>query len=156
MIKPPSLQSTYTLVWSNDPALELPDDEAERERVLHRARLTGEWPTKAGHQPTLFHLRNLSRSDLNWIAGEQQMSSEHARPLAGIEADDLIVRLALEKIVNFGSVAAKHVRVGSQKRVATHETIDAIFAAVGEQGSQLLAEFANHIVKRAQNQLDPL
>jgi hypothetical protein len=156
LIKPPSLQSGYTLVWSQDPALDLPEDAAERERALHRAQLTGTWPIKSGHAPTTFHFRNLSRSDLNWIAGETTASTEHGRPLVGVESDDLLVRLALDNVDNFGTVAVKHARVGSQKKVATSETIDAIYEAVGEHGSALLAEFAQHIFKRAQHQLDPL
>lgn len=156
MIKPPSLQTTYTLVWSKDPALDLPEDEQERERKLRNAQLTGNWHEliKQGQQPTVFHFRNLSRSDLNWVVGETQMSSEHGRPLSSLESDDLMLRLALQSIDNLPGVTIKHGRVGSQKKVATPESIDAVFsAAVGES---ILSEFALHIAQRASHQLPPL
>lgn len=166
MIKSPSLQNGYTLVWSKDPALALPEDDAtktpeenaaERARVLRIARQTGQWPIAPGEQPTVFHFRNLSRSDLSWATGEQQDSSEHKRrKLSGLEVDDLLLRLALVKVENLPGVKVEHGRVGSQKRVATPETIDAIHEAARPDGAALLAELAILVVERAEQQIDPL
>lgn len=168
MIKPPSLQSTYTFVWSQDPALELPEVplvgtdaqraavELERGRILRVARQTGNYPLAEGQQPTVFHLRNLERSDISWINGEQGNSTEHGRPLSGLEADDLTVRLALTSIDNFGAHKLERKRLGSQRHVTTSETINALYAAVGEHGNDLIFEIARHIVQRANGVIDPL
>lgn len=170
MIKLPSLQTGYTLVWSGDPALDLPtapddasDDERkavaiERERLLRIARQTGNWPIRPGEQPTVFHFRNLSRSDLTWLTGETSYSTEHtvngqSRPLSVHESNDLMLRLALEKVENLGTLQVKHARIGSQKRVATPEVINAIHDA---GGSDILDEFVLIVSERATKQLDPL
>jgi hypothetical protein len=158
MIKPPSLQSSYTYVWSRDPALQLPEDPAEAERVLALARQTGNWaPIVAeGQSPTMFQLRPLERTDISWINGEAQLSSEHKRPLGSLEVDDLTVRLALKSIDNFGANKVTFARVGSMAYVAKPDIINAIHAACGEAGPELFRELAQHIVQRAMGVLPPL
>lgn len=168
MIKAPSLQSTYTLIWSGDPALDLPEIpeagkaeekeavQKERQRILRNARLTGNWPLKGSEPPTVFHFRNLSRSDLAWLTGEMEHSSEHGRPLSQLEANDLMIRLALERVDNLNGLQVKHAKLGSQKRVALPDVLNAIHSAGGELGAVILAELGTLVLERASNQLDPL
>lgn len=158
MIKVPSLQSEYSLIFSADPALSLPDDAEERDRVLRIARQTGNWTNLVtpGQVPTVFHFRNLEHTDIAWLDGEQQNSSEHNRPLGTIEYLTLAVRLALRSVENFGTHKVDHKPLGSQRKVATPAIINAIHAAAGKLGAELLTEFAVHIINRGSGQLDPL
>lgn len=158
MIKVPSLQSEYSLIFSGDPALSLPDDAEERSRVLRIAQQTGNWTAHVipGQVPTVFHFRNLEHTDIAWLDGEQQNSSEHNRPLGTIEYLTLAVRLALRSVENFGTHKVEHKPLGSQRKVATPAIVNAIHAAAGKLGAELLTEFAVHIINRGSGQLDPL
>lgn len=158
MIKAPSLQSEYSLIFSGDPALILPEDPAERTRVLSVAQQTGNWAALVapGQVPTVFHFRNLEHSDIAWLDGEFQSSTEHGRPLGQIEYLTLAVRLALKGVENFGTHKVEHKPLGSQRKVATPAIVNAIYAAAGKLGAELITEFAVHIINRGSGQLDPL
>lgn len=158
MIKAPSLQNEYSLIFSGDPALVLPDDETERERVLRVARITGQWGDliAPGQQPTVFHFRNLEQSDIAWLEGEHGHSTEQGRPLGSQEYLTLAVRLALRSVDGFGSHKVEHKPVGSQRKVATSAIINAIHREAGKHGAEILVEFAVHIINRGSGQLDPL
>lgn len=179
MIKPPSLQSTYTLVWSNDPALELPvhaddpalsaDDNAaasaetdkERARLLRVARATGNWSaiTKPGEQPTVFHFQNLSRSEWSWAEGEI-----NRRRLGALESNDLMFLIALRRIDNFDCKVERY-RASEIEGTRDHiwmtkpsvvDKLHAALANVEDGATMLIAEFVAEIVRRARGQLDPL
>ena len=158
MIKPQSVQNEYSLIFSGDPALSLPEDPEERTRVLRIAQQTGNWTALVvpGQVPTVFHFRNLEHSDIAWLDGEHQLSTEHGRPLGNIEYLTLAVRLALRSVDNFGTHKVEHKQLGSQRKVATAAIVNAIHAAAGKLGPELLTEFAVHIINRGSGQLDPL
>lgn len=180
MIKPPSLQSTYTLVWSHDPALLLPehvDDPAlsekqnaeakdkadkERARLLRIARQTGDWQAivKPNEAPTFFSFGHLSHNEMSWIEGEASR-----RSLGGLEVANLIFLVALRSIENFGDVKVERRRVaqieGTKEHVwsASPTILDKLHAALStiEDGVQhLIGEFNAEILKRARGQVDPL
>lgn len=168
MIKSPSLQSEYTLVFSDDPALDLPQHaagetdeqakqvDADRTRILHNARLTGNWPILPGQVPTIFHFRNLEASDLTWLDGERESSTEHGRRLSDGEFFVLAIRLALIRIDNFGNHRVEFRPVGSQRKVATSAIINALHREAGAHGPRVISELAGHIIARGNNVLDPL
>jgi hypothetical protein len=157
VIKAPSVQNEYSLIYSRDPALSLPDDEAERSRVLKVARETGDWSSLVSdrEQPTLFHFRNLSRTQLSWLFGEIGHSPTLNRPLSPFEANDLTVRLALRGVDNFGRHKVEHTRYNGQQ-IAKPEIIDAIHAEAGEHGADIIDEFARLVAERASGQISPL
>lgn len=104
MIKAPTIQGDYSLVWSGDPALNLPDPGEERDRVLTIARETGRWTdlVVTGQAPTVFHFKRLPKSVFDWIIGEHQHSSIYGRPLSQVEGYSLFFRCALKSIENWG------------------------------------------------------
>ncbi len=148
MIKPPSIQSDYSLVWSGDPALNLPDVGPERDRVLQVARETGRWEDLIlpGQQPTVFHFRKLPKSTFDWVIGEHQHSSVFKRPLSQMEGYSLFFRAALKSIDNWGSHKVKPTSFGEGcPRIASEETTDAIGAVDPNDpmiGAAILGELA--------------
>lgn len=154
MIKAPSVQREYTLIWSGDPALSLPEDAQERSRVLADARLTGNWaPLIAdGQQPTLFHFKDLTRAEFGWWDGERSNSARLGRPLGVLEASDLVLRLALRSVDNFGSHKVTRKQFGP---VWLCE-LDIINAISDQAGSAPLVEFAEIVLERAANPIRPL
>lgn len=148
MIKTPSLQSGFALVWSGDPALKLPEDAAERERALKQASETGNWaPLIAeGQQPSVFHFEALTRAELGWWDGERRHSAAFGRPLSPIETNDLLIRVALRRVDNFGAIKVERVTIGGIGQ-ADPRVIEAINAAA----PTALAEFADAIIERSRN-----
>jgi len=154
VIKAPSIQHEYTLVWSGDPALSLPEDAEEAARVLRLARETGDWSPLIieGQQPTLFHLKDPTRTELAWWDGERSHSALLERPLSALEASDLILRIALRSVDNFG----KH-KVSRKQYGAMWLADDAIINAINaEAGPGPLVEFASIVLERAANPIRPL
>lgn len=172
MIKPPSLQSTYTLVWSGDPALDLPEappdatDEqrakidSERTRLLRIARQTGNWPIRAGEQPTAFTFRNLSHNEFAWVQGES-----NRRQLGASEINNLFFLIAITGIANFGDIKVHRSRVasveGSKESIwlANGDVLDKLHVALAnvEDGAAMLVnECVGEIVRRARGIPDPL
>jgi hypothetical protein len=151
VIKPPSLVADYTLIYSGDPALNLPADDAERERVLELARETGNWRDLLieGDPPTLFQMRPLPGSVYDYWCGEVRR-----RELVDREAAALLFRLALTKIDNFGKLVVEHIKVDGH-RIAKVDTLDQIYAALGGTGSLVVAELANHVLHRSEPALRP-
>lgn len=144
MIKAPSLQTGFALVWSKDPALKLPEDPAEAERVLAIGRDTGNYPIADGQQPSVFHFEALSRHELGWWDGERRHSSIYGRPLSPIEANDLLVRIALRRVDNFGAVTVERATIGGIG-IADARVIEVINIAA----PSALAEFADAIIERS-------
>lgn len=168
MLKPASLQSSYTLAWSLDPSIQLPtvpdgaDDatkekiETERRRLLRNARQTGAWQaiTAPGETPTFFTFRQLSHSHLAWVHGEAQR-----RGLGQLEINDLFFLLALEKVDNFGTVQVKRSKHDG-KMMADAAILDelsrALNGVIPDGCALLVAEFVEQIVERARGAVDPL
>ncbi len=156
MIKSPSIQHEFSLVWSGDPALSLPektDENAEeRTRIIEAAQATGVWPIAEGQQPTLFHFKDPSRTDLGWWDGERTFSAKLQRPLSSIEASDLILRLTLRGVDNFG----KH-KVSRRQHGPVWLADESIINAISDEaGHEPLAEFASVILERVRNPIRPL
>ena len=154
MIKAPSIQHEFTLVFSGDPALSLPEDPDERARVLKVARETGNWAPLIidGQQPTLFHFKDLTRSEFGWWDGERCHSARLGRPLGALEASDLVLRLALRTVDNFG----KHKVSRKQHGPVWLADSDIINALNEEAGSGPLVEFAEIVLERAASPIRPL
>lgn len=147
MIKPPSLQADFTLIYSEDPALSLPEDADERARVLKTASETGHWPLIDGEKPTLFHFHDLSRQEISWIYGEQGHSSVYGRPLSAPEFTDLIFRVAIRKVDNFGEHKIARARTTAGIWLADAKIVDVICRACGPGP---IVEFASIVLKRAE------
>lgn len=148
MIKPPSLQSGFSLVWSKDPALKLPEDPDEAARALKVATETGNWSSLIadGQQPSVFHFEALTRRELGWWDGERRHSQIHARPLSPIEANDLLIRIALRSVDNFGPHKVERTAAaGGVPGLADEKIIEVINTAA----PSALAEFADAIIERS-------
>ena len=152
MIKPPSLIHEFSLVYSEDPALDLPSDPAERERALKVARETGKWPIREGQQPTMFHFRDLTREAIGWWRGECGHSTALGRPLSDVEFNDLLVRIALRGIDNFGSLKVERKQVSKGIHLVNRDVIEAIY----EAAPRALGEFFDVIFVRMGERLRPL
>jgi len=154
MIKAPSITREFTLCWSGDPALALPEDAEERARVLKQARETGNWSPLIieGQQPTLFHFKDLTRAEFGWWDGERSNSARLGRPLGALEASDLVLRLALRGVDNFGT----HKVARKQHGAVWLCDVDIINAISDQAGSGPLVEFAEIVLERAANPIRPL
>jgi hypothetical protein len=143
VIKPPSAIKEYTLIYSGDDALALPDDPSERANALRVARETGDWSRliTPGMQPTLFHMRPVSGTLYDWLAGEWRR-----RRLVDSEAYALAVRLALRRIENFGD--HKVIVENEAPNLATVAIIDALYDVRG--GRELMTELGALVLERAQ------
>lgn len=150
MIKPPSVQNEYTLIYSGDPALNLPEDEAERKRVLDQARETGNWePLLGGEPPTLFRIRPLFGDTLNWWDGERGRLQ-----LGGLEAAALALRLTLRKVENLPGVKVELQKERGQLMVKP-ETIAALYEACGDEAQLVIQELSAFVIERAAAALRP-
>jgi len=152
MIKLPSLQHEFTQVYSGDSALELPDDPDARDRAIKQARETGNWPIREGQQPTLFHFKDPTREEIGWWRGEVGMSTEYGRPLSEIESSDLLLRISLRSVDNFGPHKVKRTQVARGIWIADRAAIDALH----EAAPRALGEFSDVILTRMQDHIRPL
>jgi hypothetical protein len=145
VIKPPSLVSDYSFIYSGDPALLLPEDPEQRKHALEVARETGNWLSLLGpgDPPTVFTLRPLSGSVYDWWLGEVTRQR-----LVNAEAASLIVRLALVKVDNFGAHKVERVKVDGIW-LAKVDIIDAIYSEAGGAGRAVIDELASEIIDRA-------
>lgn len=130
MLTIPTLQREFPLVYSDDPALDLPElpdvDDVEkltaeqkklleqRENLLRVARETGRWDeiTKDGQAPTVFWFRSIHDETFTWLGGETTR-----RQLSQVELTTLCFRLALVRIENFGAFKLEFETVGSHRMV---------------------------------------
>jgi hypothetical protein len=169
VFKPPSLQKEFVLVYSGDPALELPvvpdkvDGEteeaakqreelaAEVESKLRVASETGRWGeiVKSGQIPTFFHFRSIHDDALMWLLGEVTR-----RQLTEIESCELAFRLALVKIENFGTLRVEHEQIDDQK-LAKKKSIRALYDIGCELdppqaiGRTIVLQLGAQVIKRA-------
>jgi len=150
MIKPPSIQSDYTLVYSGDPSLALPTGEREREKALEVARETGQWAALIidRESPTLFHVRPIFGRTLDWMISEIRR-----RQMSGAESAVLALKLGLRSVEGFGDhrVDFEHVE-GHQ--IATDKIIDALYAIDGV-GRDIVQELGGVVLARALDGLRP-
>lgn len=134
LASPPSLQREYSLCFSGDPALDIPEVPAEgaadrddvikdREHKLKVARETGNWPIKPGQTPTYFRFRQVGGSACRWWFGESQRQS-----LSTIEDIELMFRLALVSIDGLPGVTMQHDKRGKFPLVSIG-TMDEIYAS---------------------------
>lgn len=150
MLTAPSLHRAFALVYSGDPALDLPADTKERERVLASARETGHWPTFAGQEPTLFTCRSLHGAPLTWLLGEARR-----KQLSQDELCELAFRLALTEVVNLGNVQVQREVRGEQLQL-TADTLAAIYAiGDGTVGIQVVLELGAAVLRRAMEGIAP-
>ncbi len=154
MIKPQSVQGKYTLVYSGDPALSLPEDAEAKAHALKVARETGEWDAivHPGQVPTLFIVKPLTGSAFDYYVGEV-----NRKELVELEAVTLALRIALLDVQNFGAHKVRRIPVKDyDQSIATTTIIDAIYDEAGEHGRRIIAELGNVIVTRATEALSPL
>jgi len=149
MIKPPSIQNEYTLIYSGDPALNLPDEPVEHAHALKVARETGAWPISLGHAATEFHVRPLTGSHIEWLQGEYTR-----RELTDLELAALSLRLALTKVINFGDVVVRHETHNDGHRLATRDVVNALYA-VPEHGTRIVMELGSHLFVRGSDSPSP-
>lgn len=155
MIKPPSLQKVYTLVFSGDPALDLPEDAEEKALALKNARETGNWPIRPGESPTLFHFDPVSHL-VPYIHGEVSRGKLIDEELAA-----LVFRLALSKVDGFGDRKVEFERDEDGHRVIAGSSM-AMFYDVGRDaglpdlGRQIVYELGGLVFARARDPIVPL
>lgn len=150
MIKPPSIQTEYTLIYSGDPALNLPEDEAARDHALSQARQSGDWRAliREGESPTLFHFGQITRTQRDWIVGEMQR-----RQLCAPELDALIVRVGLRRIENLGP----HKVTRTKSAAAGFHLVDEdTINTLENLSAALIPELSGVVWERATNPLRPL
>lgn len=167
MITPPSLQNEYTLCFSGDPALDLPEvpeidrDTAGAERVaevdkliaardakLKVARETGNWPIRPGQRATLFRFKPVGGSAVRWWFGESQRQR-----LSAVEDIELMFRLALSGIDNVEGVTVRHDKSGKFPLVAI-STMDEIYASGA--GPTAVLELGTVVAERSIGGVPPL
>lgn len=160
MIKPLSVQHEFSLIWSRDPAVNLPEPEPdatdekrlevikEAARLFNLARDTGDYRSivREGQTPTTFSFKDPSRGEWGWIYGEQQHSSVYGRPLSEPEFTDLIFRVAVRGVVNFGEHKVTRKRNAHGVWLADESIIEAIFDNCGPGP---IVEFVGFILSRA-------
>ena len=145
MLAPPSLQSEYALVYSGDPALNLPADEAERANALRIARETGRWAaiTHAGQEPTVFLFRPIHGVARTWMANQAR-----AKSLAPEAVIELVFRLALASVTGLPGLELKHERVDGLP-ILTLAAMDQFYSiGEGELGREVVAELGEVVLTR--------
>lgn len=153
MIKPPSQQFPYTLIYSGDPSLNLPSDPAEKAKALEVARETGDWTAiiHAGETPTLFTVRPITGALFDWM-----MSEGRRRDVSDPEMHVLALRVALVKVEGFGDAKVETAPAGHEDefRIATMKIIEALYAVDGV-GRDVVQELGAIVWKRALGGLRP-
>jgi hypothetical protein len=159
MLRVGSLQHEYTVAFSGDPALALPEDETEREHALTVARETGAWHLicHANTTPTLFRLRPLPHSAYEWLIGETVR-----RNLTMPETCTLAVRLALRGVTGLDGPGGAAFKVDTEKTeddqiLAKREVTDYL-AALGDDiklGARVIGELGGEVMRRAQEGISP-
>ena len=171
MIKLPSLQHSYSLVWSRDPALSLewyedspdlaPEQNAEarakvdneRARLLRVAQQTGNWQaiTKPGEQPTAFTFRQIDERDVARIHGDAEREQ-----LGELEIQHVFFLTAIESISNLPGVEVKRARGSKIADPKLIESLSALNHIITNGCTQLISEFVTVVIARARGAIDPL
>lgn len=150
MIRPPSNATTYTAVWSKDPAfVQLDDKASDEDKKEHaakwkRARETGDYGpllVEGGGQPTQFQMRPLKADHFAALA---DMSTE------GNSASMVLLafRVALNGLVNFPEqlTTVNHPRFG---KIASIECFDKAGVPAGVT-NQIARELGTLAFEKAQ------
>lgn len=141
----PSLQNEYTLCFSGDPALQLPDDQAEREVKLKNYRERGTWEAKPGEKLTHFRFRPVGGSAVRWWFGQSERES-----LSALEDLELMFRLALTEA---DGVDIKYDKRGKFPLVSI-ESMDEIYAR--RNGPATVTELGAIVAERSIGGVPPL
>jgi hypothetical protein len=170
-----SLQDQYTLCFSEDPALDLPEiqkinrdtaslDEAsavdalikERNRKLKLARDTGNWAaiTKPGETRTEFKFRAIGGQTLTWWQGQVTREDK-----TDAEASELMFRLALVDVDNLAKFEIKH--DGAHKpQLLSLRSLNTLYGMGGDVdpkfGRRLVFELGSVVATRAIEGVPPL
>lgn len=134
MIKPPSLTRETTWIYSGDPALDAPPENAPKKAAqawadrLKVARQTGQWDglLKAGQKPTLFTVRIIPGTP--WRA---LMDSYHSGKRGPAELSALVARLALVGVMHLqdadgNDVDVKFTDVAGLGSIADQKVVDVL------------------------------
>ena len=150
MIKAPSLVATSTLLYSGDPAMSLPEEPAERERVLELARETGRWSDlyAEGKTPIAFDVRTMTGTAYEWLCGE---SARRALTLPEVAA--LALRLSLRNVTGLGDIKIKR-NLSVDFWMTNTEPLDAIYASPS-LGRAAVMELGTILYIRAQESPSP-
>ena len=167
MIKLPSVQRDFTLIYSGDPALDLPafasdsasDDEKQasleaRAQALKVARETGNWPIKAGESPTLFHFTPDPGLAYDYFESEIRRGHQRKKPLSAHELAVLIFRIALRKVENIGPLKLEFEDIDGYRLVSA-KFVESIYA-LGDVGRALVAELGALAYERIRDPIGPL
>jgi len=152
MLAPPSLQSEYALVYSGDPALNLPADETERANALRISRETGRWAsiTHVGQEHTAFLFRPIHGVARTWMAN--QARAKELTPDAVIE---LVFRLALVRVDNLPGLQLKHERVDGLP-LLTLASMDQLYSlGTGDLGRDVVIELGDVVLTRTLQGVPP-
>lgn len=149
MIKPKSISKEYTLVWSQDPALQLPLDEKAADEALRIARQTNKWDAliKPGELPTLFQVEPMKGTTYSWLTSEQKR-----RNFAGIQLYELALALVLVRVDNFGDFRIEHTTNRDGLRVVSPESLDELYKVHRE----LIEELGGIVMLHAVEGISPL
>lgn len=156
MIRPPSIQKEYTLIYSDDPALDLPSDADEKERVLKVARETGKWPVREGEKATVFTFTPLDGVVQTYIYGEiGRRNLNHA------EIAELIFRYALRRVDNFGNEKVTFEKDGNGHRRVDDKFLNVLYAVgndagMSDLGRTIISELGALVLMRTREPLTPL
>jgi hypothetical protein len=143
MLTPPSIQHRHTLVWSQDPALARPGDEATPETIkafehkLAVARDTGDWAevVKQSEKLALFHVKPLTGTNLRRLIDETSAGKYGEQSLWA-----MVFRVCLRSVENIPDLKVE-TEVGPYGEAAKADVIDALDAIhpgiVTELGSVL-------------------
>lgn len=158
MIKPPSLLKPYTLIYSGDPALDLPalaadnasDDEKKaaidrRNLALKNARETGGWQIKPDETPTLFHFEPLNARARDRI--EAEIAVDASKRLGPTDFASLVFRLAVRRIDNIGDVTIAFSDAGGYQ-VASEDLVAYIRDTFGIVGDRVIGELSQLVMQR--------
>lgn len=161
MIKPLSVQRTYSLIWSGDPALSRPvqtegqsdDDHAAVveafSRALSIARDTGDWRSVVapGKRPVVYQMRQVKPSQFDWCEG-----TIHRLKLGGMEAQAMLFRLALSQVDGLDGAHIKEREPFEGQLLAPVDVYDTI---VEQFGYPVVVELADIVYARCKQPLRP-
>lgn len=181
MFQPGSNQRDYTLCSQYDRALDLPEvpevadlapdaDEAaqaaraaaiaaaeaaqaERDQKLKVARDRSEWATliKPGGKPTVFTFRQIPRRSMNWLLAERER-----RNLSHVETIELMFRLAIAGVDNFGTFKAE-INEDTGHRLLTLDSFDKLYEGLGPQlAARVVLELGSIVMAKTMRGVGPL
>lgn len=176
--KPLSVQRDYSLIYSGDPALDLPDvptlpDDAspediaardaiakDRDHKLKVARDHGNWPLKPGMTPTRFHLRNIYGDPVDWLHQQYERRNADGGPkYSHAQLCTFAFRMAIKAIENFDNSTIVMEEVDGQ-RMAKLESLETLYQVGGAAdpglGRAIVQEIGAVVIERSLVGVRPL